>query len=78
MTHNPYLKVFVANGYYDMATPFLATHYTFDHMALTSDRRANVSMGFYDAGHIRSLNKPSLMQLKSDLAKFIHSALPPK
>jgi carboxypeptidase C (cathepsin A) len=78
LTHNPYLKVFVANGYYDMATPFLATHYTFDHLALAPDRRANVSMGFYDAGHMMYVNKPSLIQLKSDLAKFIHSALPPK
>ncbi|HWY77623.1 MAG TPA: peptidase S10, partial [Verrucomicrobiae bacterium] len=34
MVHNPYLKVFVANGYFDLATPFLATRYTFDHMGL--------------------------------------------
>ncbi len=77
MTHNPYLKVFVANGYYDMATPFTATHYTFDHMALPPGRRANVSMGFYDAGHMMYVNKPSLIQLKTDLANFIHSAAPP-
>lgn len=78
MTHNPYLKVFVANGHYDMATPYLATRYTFDHMGLPTDLRKNVSMGYYEAGHMMYVNKPSLTQLKKDLANFIHSALPAK
>ncbi len=76
MTHNPYLKVFVANGYYDMATPYLATRYTFDHIGLPAELRTNISMGYYDAGHMMYVNHPSLIQLKKDLAGFIHSALP--
>jgi carboxypeptidase C (cathepsin A) len=78
MTHNPYLKVFVANGYYDMATPYLATRYTFDHMGLPPGLQANVSMGYYEAGHMMYVNQPSLVELKHDLAAFIHSALPVK
>jgi carboxypeptidase C (cathepsin A) len=78
MTHNPYLKVFVANGYYDMATPYLATRYTFDHMGLPPNLQANVSMGYYEAGHMMYVNQPSLAALKQDLAAFIHSALPSK
>lgn len=78
MTHNPYLKVFVANGYYDMATPYLATRYTFDHMGLPPNLRTNVSMGYYEAGHMMYVNQPSLAALKHDLAAFIRSALPPK
>jgi len=78
MTHNPYLKVFVANGYYDMATPYLATRYTFDHMGLPENLRSNISMGYYDAGHMMYVNHPSLAGLKKDLAAFIHSALPPR
>ncbi len=76
MIHNPYLKVFVANGYYDLATPFLATRYTFDHMGLPSNLRTNVSMGYYEAGHMMYVNRPSLVELKKDLAGFIHSAVP--
>jgi carboxypeptidase C (cathepsin A) len=38
--------------------------------------RTNVSMGYYDAGHMMYVNHPSLIQLKKDLAGFIHSALP--
>jgi len=78
MTHNPYLKVFVANGYYDMATPYLATRYTFDHMGLPPNLQTNVSMGYYEAGHMMYVNQPSLAALKHDLAAFIRSAVPPK
>jgi len=78
MTHNPYLKIFVANGYYDMATPYLATRYTFDHMGLPPNLQTNVSMGYYEAGHMMYVNQPSLVELKKDLAAFIHSALPAK
>jgi carboxypeptidase C (cathepsin A) len=78
MTHNPYLKIFVANGHYDLATPYLATRYTFDHMGLPPDLRGNVSMGFYEAGHMMYLNTPSRIALKTDLTRFIQSSLPPK
>jgi carboxypeptidase C (cathepsin A) len=78
MTHNPYLKVFVANGTYDLATPYLATQYTFNHIGLPPDLRTNVSMGYYDAGHMMYVNQPSLVQLKKDLAKFIQTAAPAK
>ncbi len=78
MTHNPYLKIFVANGYYDMATPYLATRYTFDHMGLPENLQTNVSMGYYDAGHMMYVNQPSLEKLKRDLAAFVRSALPAK
>jgi carboxypeptidase C (cathepsin A) len=78
MTHNPYLKVFVANGHYDLATPYLATRYTFDHMGLPPDLRGNVSMGYYEAGHMMYLNTPSRIALKEDLTRFIHSSVPPK
>ncbi len=75
MTHNPYLKVFVANGHYDLATPYLATRYTFDHMGLPPDLRGNVSMGYYEAGHMMYLYPPARVALKNDLAKFIDSAI---
>jgi len=78
MTHNPYLKVFVANGTYDLATPYLATQYTFNHIGLPPDLRTNVSMGYYEAGHMMYVNQPSLVQLKKDLANFIYTAVPAK
>lgn len=76
MTQNPNLKVFVANGYYDLATPFFATVYTFDHLGLDPTLRGNVSLGYYDAGHMMYVHLPSLEKLKKDLSGFIAGAVP--
>lgn len=75
MTINPYLKVFVANGYYDLATPFFATEYTFNHLGLDESLRGNISMSYYEAGHMMYIHMPSLEQLKKDLAEFIARAM---
>ncbi len=76
MARNPYLKVFVANGYYDLGTPYFATEYVFNHLGLDEAARKNVSMGYYEAGHMMYIHLPSLVKLKDDLAQFIHSAIP--
>ena len=76
MTRNPRLKVFVANGYFDLATPYFATQYTFDHLGLDESLRHNISMSYYEAGHMMYIHLPSLKQLKEDLSRFVLSALP--
>ena len=76
MTQNRDLRVFVANGYYDLATPFFATEYTFRHMGLDADLRSHFTMDFFEAGHMMYIHLPSLEKVKSDLAHFIASALP--
>ena len=76
MTTNPYLKVFVASGYYDLATPYMATQYTFNHLGLDKSLQQNVSMSFYEAGHMMYVHQQSLIQLKKDLSCFIQLANP--
>ena len=73
---NPYLKVFVANGYYDLATPYYATRYTINHLGLDPSLSGNISLGFYEAGHMMYVHMPSLARLRDDLADFVKSALP--
>ena len=76
MNINPYLQVLVANGYYDLATPYLATEYTFNHLGLPAERQAeDVSMHYYEAGHMMYLHRPSLAQLKEDLAAFVEQTV---
>jgi carboxypeptidase C (cathepsin A) len=75
LTQNPYLRVFVGNGYYDLATPYFATEYTFSHLGLDSTLQDHVSMGYYPAGHMMYLHRPSLLKLKADLAAFMRSVL---
>ncbi len=74
MTRNPTLKVFVANGFYDLATPFFATEYTFDHLGLDPTLQDNVAMAYYEAGHMMYLHKESLVKLKADLTAFMRDA----
>ena len=71
MMKNPHLKVFVANGLYDMATPFYATEYTMNHLGLRDGVDKNITMGYYDAGHMMYTHKPSLRKLSGDLKRFI-------
>jgi carboxypeptidase C (cathepsin A) len=73
---NPHLKVHVANGYYDLATPYFATRYTFNRLGLEPELRGNVSMSYYEAGHMMYVHMPSLKRLKEELAKFIQDAIP--
>lgn len=74
MTFNKYMKVFVANGYFDLGTPYSATEYTFDHLGLDESLRKNIRMAYYDAGHMMYIHMPSLKAMKNDLSKFIKDA----
>ena len=75
ISFNPHLKVFIANGYYDLATPYLATRYTVNHLGLTADLYANIHLTFYEAGHMMYLHRPSLAQLKLDMAEWLETAV---
>ncbi|MFH1936191.1 MAG: peptidase S10, partial [Bacteroidota bacterium] len=72
--HHPGLKVIVCNGYYDLATPFLATEYTFNHIPLPETQQNNIRMKYYPAGHMMYLHLPSLEQVSKDLHAFIEEA----
>ncbi len=64
-------KVWVANGYFDLATPYFATEYTFSHMGLDPEVRANVSMEYYEAGHMMYVHRKSLDEMAGHLRDFI-------
>ena len=71
---NPYLKLFVACGYYDMATPYFAAEYTLNHMNLDAGQRVNIRLEYYEAGHMMYIDTRMLAKLKQDVAAFIKSA----
>jgi carboxypeptidase C (cathepsin A) len=74
MTQNPFLHVFVAKGYYDLATPFFAADYTFDHLGLDPSLRGHLSGAYYESGHMVYAHMPSLAKLKQDTAQFIRGS----
>ena len=71
MSHNPNLKILILNGLYDLATPFYGVEYTIDHMELEKDIKANITMKYYEAGHMMYTHRPSLEQFKRETAEFI-------
>lgn len=75
MATNPSLKVFVGNGYYDFATPYYATEYTFNHIGLPREYHKNISMSYYEAGHMMYVHLPSLKKQKNDLELFIQNSV---
>jgi carboxypeptidase C (cathepsin A) len=75
MTRNAHLKVFVASGYYDLATPYWAARYTFDHLGLDASLTGNLHFGFYEAGHMMYIHQPSSTRFKQDVDAFFGAAL---
>ena len=65
------MRVLMQQGYYDLATPYLATEYYIEHMDLPDELRDNIELAYYDAGHMMYIHEPSMVKFKEDLAKFI-------
>jgi len=71
LTVNPNLRVLVLNGYFDLATPFLATEEMMSHLLLAKDLRPHVEMKYYAAGHMMYVNEDALKAMKADVAAFM-------
>lgn len=65
---NPSFKIFIANGYYDLATPFFATEYSFNRHGFDAQR---ITMKYYPAGHMMYIHHPSMEQLAKDMRNFL-------
>ncbi len=75
MAKDPYLKVLVMEGYYDLATPYYAATYTMQHLGLPPALRKNISFATYDCGHMVYLKPDMLAKMKRDQAAFMDQAL---
>ena len=71
MAMNPHMRVLLASGYFDLATPHFAADYSFNHMALPPELRKNISVAYYEAGHMMYVHQPSLEKLSEELRQFV-------
>ena len=71
MRQNPWLRVYVACGYYDGATPYYAAEHAFAHLAIPEAQRANITFDYYEGGHMMYVHEPSRLRQSAALASFV-------
>jgi carboxypeptidase C (cathepsin A) len=76
MIKNPNLRVLVASGQYDLATPYLATKYTINRLAISPEMRKNVTETYYPAGHMMYHDPGSRERLNQTIRDFITKNTP--
>jgi carboxypeptidase C (cathepsin A) len=76
MAVNPFLRVFVICGYYDMATVVGGIEFSLSHMAYDRQITDRVSFGYYEGGHMMYIRPSAHAALTRDTAAFILSAIP--
>jgi carboxypeptidase C (cathepsin A) len=76
MSAHPSMKLFVATGAYDLATPPATSKYSVEHMRLPPQLAKNIDFHTYEGGHMMYVYEPSMKQLRKDIEAFYKSALP--
>ncbi|HYU44227.1 MAG TPA: peptidase S10, partial [Vicinamibacteria bacterium] len=74
---NATMRLFVASGYYDLATPYFATDYTLSHLGLDPSQRGRVTTAHYEAGHMMYTSARELARLSKDVGAFLRASLRP-
>ncbi len=74
---NPHMHLFVGMGYYDFACPFYPVEWTIAHLKVSDEiKRNNISLGYYESGHMVYIDQPSAAKYHADLVKFVAASLP--
>ncbi|WP_340687045.1 peptidase S10 [Amycolatopsis coloradensis] len=74
MRANPHLRVHVAFGHYDGATPYFASEHVLARLQIPEELRENIDTAYYPAGHMMYVHEESRVRQAKDLAKFIKNA----
>lgn len=75
MVANPHMVVQVENGYYDMATPFFPAEFTMSHLGIPARLQKNITLKYYEAGHMMYLRDEDRVALRDNLVEFIDRGL---
>ncbi len=75
MNTNRYLKAFVPCGYYDLATPYCSNKYFVSHLNLDESLKQNITMEFYEAGHMMYTHEDVIGKFTQDIENFYEQTL---
>jgi carboxypeptidase C (cathepsin A) len=70
---NPAMRIYVASGYYDLATPHAAGDYTLAHLGLRDSQLKNFSVSYFEAGHMMYIHGPSRARMADELRAFVRA-----
>jgi len=73
MRANPHLRVYVAAGYHDLATPYAAAEHSLAHLRIPAQLRANITVRYFEAGHMMYVHEPSRLAQSAQLAEFVRA-----
>ncbi len=73
MKMNPKMKVLLAGGYFDLATPYFEGMYEMHHLPMPDSLQKNITYKYYQSGHMVYVNVNVLKQFHDDVASFIKS-----
>jgi carboxypeptidase C (cathepsin A) len=73
MKMNPKMKVMLAGGYYDLATPYFEGEFEMHQLPIPKSLQSNISYHYYEAGHMIYVKEDVLKQFHSDVESFIKS-----
>lgn len=68
---NTKLRVLFCLGYRDLAVPMDSTLYSIEHLRIPDSVRPNLSIQYYESGHMMYLNQPDAEKLRKDIVEFI-------
>lgn len=75
MRANSHLKVHVAFGYHDGATPYFAAEHVLAHLPIPEPLRANIESAYYPSGHMMYVNEDTRVKQSADLADFVRRSV---
>lgn len=75
MRMNPHLKIYVAFGYHDSATPFAASEHVLAHLRIDAESRAQIVRRYYPAGHMMYVDQQVRVDQLRDIADFVQWAV---
>jgi carboxypeptidase C (cathepsin A) len=70
LLEHPGTKVLIANGLYDLVTPYLASRWLVDQLAVPAAVRAGIRLRVYDGGHMMYMRPDARSRLARDAAEL--------